>query len=554
MAVRALARVNLAAIERNVAPAARRADAGAALCAVVKATATATERPRRHAALAGGARVAGGRAADEAAELRGGGIEGPRARHGRASSAKELRRPRSRRGGRRRLGRAEFVDARARRAAARGCACTSSSTPAWGGSGRATATRRRRRGAAPPAPAVELAGAMTHFATADEAPIVLRRAARALEPCVAALRERWPGTGRARGEQRRDAARAARATSTRPLRGRDLRPATRSNEDPAEHGLEPALELTSYVAAVKLRAPGESAGYGAASSRRGDVDRHVPIGYGDGVRRGADEQLRHAHRRPALPAGRHGQHGQHHGRPRAGAGAVGVGDRRPHRRDGRERRPPRRWRAGSARSTTRSGAESGARVPRDYHRDGAAVERQCSLEALPVAGERHGSSAGGARRILGRPTDDHDIAVAATCRGGTALAGVDAHPVRAVGDVRRLARGRPRSQLAGRRAPRGRAIDRGRPGRATSPSTRSPNRSAAANTSILRRGSRSAPRTLRMVVAARVHRRPSAGRCASRASRASWSSRSIRDRLGGRGKRARAARRAERVFAELGAS
>src|SRR5205085_1066312 len=56
--------------------------------------------------------------------------------------------------------------------------------------------------------------------------------------------------------------------------------------DPGEHGLAPALALTSYVAEVKPVAPGESAGYG----RRFVADAPgwlatVPIGYGDGVRR-----------------------------------------------------------------------------------------------------------------------------------------------------------------------------------------------------------------------------------------------------------------------------
>jgi alanine racemase len=57
-------------------------------------------------------------------------------------------------------------------------------------------------------------------------------------------------------------------------------------EDPVAQGLVPALTLTSYVADVKPMAPGESAGYG----RRFVADRAtriavVPIGYGDGVRR-----------------------------------------------------------------------------------------------------------------------------------------------------------------------------------------------------------------------------------------------------------------------------
>jgi alanine racemase len=56
--------------------------------------------------------------------------------------------------------------------------------------------------------------------------------------------------------------------------------------DPAAHGLEPALELHSYVADVKRFEVGASAGYGR--SWRAPEDTWVgvlPIGYGDGVRR-----------------------------------------------------------------------------------------------------------------------------------------------------------------------------------------------------------------------------------------------------------------------------
>src|SRR5204862_1851827 len=57
--------------------------------------------------------------------------------------------------------------------------------------------------------------------------------------------------------------------------------------DAGEQGLEPALELLSYVAEVKRCAPRESAGYG----RRFVAEREtwlgtIPIGYGDGYRRG----------------------------------------------------------------------------------------------------------------------------------------------------------------------------------------------------------------------------------------------------------------------------
>jgi alanine racemase len=57
--------------------------------------------------------------------------------------------------------------------------------------------------------------------------------------------------------------------------------------DPDEHGLQPALELGSYVADIKRFARGDSAGYG--QRWRASVETCVavlPIGYGDGVRRG----------------------------------------------------------------------------------------------------------------------------------------------------------------------------------------------------------------------------------------------------------------------------
>jgi alanine racemase len=57
--------------------------------------------------------------------------------------------------------------------------------------------------------------------------------------------------------------------------------------DPSERGLSPALSLHSYVADVKRFEPGDSAGYGrtwrAAEPTMVGV---LPLGYGDGVRRG----------------------------------------------------------------------------------------------------------------------------------------------------------------------------------------------------------------------------------------------------------------------------
>jgi alanine racemase len=58
-------------------------------------------------------------------------------------------------------------------------------------------------------------------------------------------------------------------------------------EDPTARGLEPALSVHSWVAAVRRFEPGESAGYGRrwAASEPTWVAT-VPIGYGDGWRRG----------------------------------------------------------------------------------------------------------------------------------------------------------------------------------------------------------------------------------------------------------------------------
>ncbi len=56
--------------------------------------------------------------------------------------------------------------------------------------------------------------------------------------------------------------------------------------DPDERALEPALELDTYVAEVKLCRAGESAGYGRRFvAERDTAVGLLPIGYGDGWRR-----------------------------------------------------------------------------------------------------------------------------------------------------------------------------------------------------------------------------------------------------------------------------
>ncbi|HET9163520.1 MAG TPA: alanine racemase [Solirubrobacterales bacterium] len=61
--------------------------------------------------------------------------------------------------------------------------------------------------------------------------------------------------------------------------------------DPAARGLRPALSLRSYVADVKPFAPGDSAGYGRSwRAERGTCVGVLPLGYGDGVRRGLSNE------------------------------------------------------------------------------------------------------------------------------------------------------------------------------------------------------------------------------------------------------------------------
>jgi alanine racemase len=134
-------------------------------------------------------------------------------------------------------------------------------------------------------PALELVGAMTHFATADgDLEFVdhqlgtfrhFRETVRARHPAIVSHAANSAATLRSKASHL-DLVRCGVA-----IYGLDP-----MNEDPDLRGLEPALELTSYVAAVKLARRGDSAGYG----RRFVADRDtfiatLPIGYGDGVRR-----------------------------------------------------------------------------------------------------------------------------------------------------------------------------------------------------------------------------------------------------------------------------
>jgi len=136
-------------------------------------------------------------------------------------------------------------------------------------------------------PHLEVAGIWTHFATADEPDDgFLAEQLAAFRPVADAVRAIAP----------RCIVHAANSAAT--LRepeahfdmvrcGIAVYGLDPFHRDPREHGLQPALELHSYVADVKRFERGASAGYGRTWRAPEDTWVGVlPIGYGDGVRRG----------------------------------------------------------------------------------------------------------------------------------------------------------------------------------------------------------------------------------------------------------------------------
>ncbi len=131
------------------------------------------------------------------------------------------------------------------------------------------------------------AGAMTHFATADGDRDFMLRQLEAFVPFADELRAACPGTRGARREQRGDAAWSRPAHFDMVRCGIAIYGCDPMNEDPDEHGLEPALELSSYVAAVKTGRSGRQRRATGGVHRRApdDGSATLPIGYADGVRR-----------------------------------------------------------------------------------------------------------------------------------------------------------------------------------------------------------------------------------------------------------------------------
>jgi alanine racemase len=282
---RALARVNVAAIERNCARLRAELRDGCELCAVVKADGYGHGAAHSaRAALAGGATRLAVAGAREAVALRNAGFEEETVLVMGALSPVELREALA--------ARAEVVvwSAAALRAVAAGGGGRVH-VKLDSGMGR-LGTRDAREATevaelAARTPGVVLVGVMTHFATADDrTDAFFDRQLELFAEWARSVKEAHEGVV------------AHAANSAAVLRDRDAHfdmvrcgiavyGMDPFGEDPRERGLEPALELVSYVAEVKSCAPGQSAGYGRGFIAERETHLGVlPIGYGDGWRRG----------------------------------------------------------------------------------------------------------------------------------------------------------------------------------------------------------------------------------------------------------------------------
>jgi alanine racemase len=281
--VRALARVNLAAIERNVARLRRELTAAGELCAVVKADGYGHgAAPAARAALAGGATWLAVAAAGEAADLRAAGIDARLLVMGALTPGEldvaleadaEVV-----------VWREELLSAVADRGGGRVHVKLDTGMGRLGTRDPAEATVVAE--AAATTAGVQLVGAMTHFATADELGDAFfgEQLAR-FEAWALPLRERFPGLllhAANSAAMLRDA-----ATHFDLVRaGIAIYGLDPFQQDAAARELDAALELSSYVAEVKRCAAGQSVGYGRRFvAERDTVLATVPIGYGDGVRR-----------------------------------------------------------------------------------------------------------------------------------------------------------------------------------------------------------------------------------------------------------------------------
>lgn len=136
-------------------------------------------------------------------------------------------------------------------------------------------------------PDLELVGVWTHFATADEpGSSFFDEQLERFAAVAGAVKAEFPETI-AHAANSAAVFRDSRAHFDMARCGVAVYGLDPFQGDPAERGLRPAMSLRSYVADVKRFAPGASAGYG----QRWKAEREtrvgvLPLGYGDGVRRG----------------------------------------------------------------------------------------------------------------------------------------------------------------------------------------------------------------------------------------------------------------------------
>jgi alanine racemase len=136
---------------------------------------------------------------------------------------------------------------------------------------------------------VEVAGLMTHFATADEtdgenAAFMAEQLVR-FRAAAADLRPRFPGAALHAANSAallRDPATALDMVRC----GIALYGGSPYGGDPADHGLRPAMSLVSYLASIRTVQSRESVGYGRVwRAARGTRVGLVPVGYADGYTR-----------------------------------------------------------------------------------------------------------------------------------------------------------------------------------------------------------------------------------------------------------------------------
>lgn len=281
---RAVARVNLAAIERNCARLCSELRGGSELCAVVKADGYGHGAvPSARAALAGGASWLAVAGAREAVELRAAGLTNTRVLVMGALSPVELR---------------EALDVDADVVVWRAETVRAVADAGGGrvhvkldsGMGR-LGTRDPREALevaelAAETHGVELVGAMTHFATADdrEDPFFDRQL-EVFGRWASAVKDAYPGVI-VHAANSAATLRETRSHFDMVRCGIAVYGMDPFGVDPTAGSLDPALELVSYLAEVKRCAAGQSAGYGRRFVADSDTFLGVlPIGYGDGWRR-----------------------------------------------------------------------------------------------------------------------------------------------------------------------------------------------------------------------------------------------------------------------------